>query len=55
MDIVTPLQHLPDEEGYYYRVELDDGSELALVPLTEGRVRVTLGPASRWQSWSEGW
>jgi hypothetical protein len=53
--IITPLNGVPDSDGFYARAELDDGTELGLVPLFGGRARVTVGRPSRWSGFDEGW
>lgn len=55
MRVVTELTGQPDAEGFFARAELEDGTEIALVPLTLGRVRLTIGPASRWTGYREAW
>ena len=53
--VITPLRRTTDAEGFYARVELADGTELGLVPLYGGRVRITVGPPSGWTSFDDGW
>jgi hypothetical protein len=55
MKVLTELRNDPDDEGYYARAELDDESEVALVPLTLGRLRLTVGPPSGWTGYREAW
>lgn len=58
MKIVTKLTGQIDADGFLARAELDDGTELALVPLLLGRARVTLGPPSPgfpWMTYEHGW
>lgn len=53
--IVTPLGGPLDDDGFLARVELEDGTEIALVPQTYGNVLLTRGAASGWTGWAEGW
>lgn len=44
----------PVTDGFIYQRILDDGRLLAIVPLTFGRARITIGPANT-GCYDDGW
>lgn len=53
--VITPLTGNLDADGFYARVELADGTEVALAPRLLGAVALTAGPASGWTGWADEW
>ena len=51
--VMTPLSGSPDAYGFYARAALPDGTEVALVPRTFGRVALPVGPPSLWTGYDD--